>query len=98
MSYIDTYVHIATYMWAKKVLKATTHTLTYVGGYTQSTSSSLSPEGIAVNPVSYHCTGQENSLQTCNSVTTSRCSRYDVTTIVCVQGNTSGMRSKVTSI
>ena len=60
------------------------------GGYTQGTSSS-SPERImSVDPVEYHCSGQESDLQTCDNLTNSRCSDRDVATIVCVQRNVSG--------
>ena len=73
------------------ILRATTHTLTYVGGYTQSTSSFVNPENIEVDPVMFHCSGNENSLQICANETALGCYHYAIVTVVCVQRNASGM-------
>ena len=76
----------------EKVLKDTTQILIHAGGYTQSISSSSSSEDITVDPVTYHCNGQEMNLQTCNNETTLQCTLYDSTVmVVCVQSNVSGM-------
>ena len=70
--------------------------LLYSGGYTESTRSSYSLllKGITVDPVEYHCKGQENNLQDCNRRALPRCSAG--VTIVCVYRNSSGMQKQRT--
>ena len=59
-----------------------------LGGYTQSTSSPQN--SIAVDPVQYHCSGSEASLQNCNRERAARCTTSKVVTLVCVCRNESG--------
>ena len=58
----------------------------FAGGYTQSTSSHV--PGATTDPVEYHCTGREATLQACNSRTLSSCTRG--VSLACVHANTTG--------
>lgn len=62
----------------------------HAGGYTQSVFS-LNSERTTVDPVEYHCNGQENNLQSCDNQASSICFNHAVTTIACVRRNASGI-------
>ena len=71
------------------------HKLIHAGGYTNSTRSYSNI--MTVDPVEYHCSGRESNLQTCDNETVSwtRCSNWDVTTIACVRRNASGIHVRI---
>ena len=62
----------------------TSYSVVCVGGYSNRTTSSA----VIVDSEIYHCTGQENNLQDCDSETSRGCRLGVVTT--CVQRNASG--------